>query len=173
MPRCCWCRGTWWGRGRAARGPLLRPPWPRPAGDGRARDPGADAARLPQLGLHTALWVLWSRYFVGAFGAGCFFPSNNAAVMKAAPARARGGVGAAAHLRQRRDGLLLRSCGPDRVAEHFKHEAFAIFVGTSTLPHSAAAAFTSGIHAAFYSSVSLSACGGSSSRPPVLERGAP
>jgi hypothetical protein len=36
-----------------------------------------------------------------------------------------------------------------------KHEAFAIFVGTTTLRQSVAAAFTSGIHAAFYASTSL------------------
>ena len=36
-----------------------------------------------------------------------------------------------------------------------KQQAFAIFVGTSTLSTSTAAAFTDGIHAAFYSSTSL------------------
>jgi hypothetical protein len=36
-----------------------------------------------------------------------------------------------------------------------KHEAFAIFVGTTTLHRSSAAAFTTGLHAAFYASTSL------------------
>ena len=36
-----------------------------------------------------------------------------------------------------------------------KQEAFAIFVGTTTLHPSAAAAFTTGIHAAFYASTLL------------------
>ncbi|HEY5113852.1 MAG TPA: MFS transporter [Coriobacteriia bacterium] len=39
-----------------------------------------------QLQLHTPFWVVVVAYMVGALGAGCFFPSNNAAVMKAAPA---------------------------------------------------------------------------------------
>jgi hypothetical protein len=36
-----------------------------------------------------------------------------------------------------------------------KSEAFAIFVGTSSLSRPTAVAFTNGIHAAFYSSTSL------------------
>ena len=38
-----------------------------------------------QLALRTPLFVVVVAYMVGAFGAGCFFPSNNSAVMKAAP----------------------------------------------------------------------------------------
>ena len=36
-----------------------------------------------------------------------------------------------------------------------RHEAVAIFVGTTSLPRAAAAAFTDGLHAAFYASTSL------------------
>ena len=108
------------------------------------------------LGLRTSLWVVVVAYMVGAVGAGCFFPSNNSAVMKAAPGKEFGIA----------SGLLRTFANVGMVfsfalailvasASITKHEAFAIFVGTSTLSRSAATAFTDGIHSAFYSSTSL------------------
>jgi EmrB/QacA subfamily drug resistance transporter len=109
-----------------------------------------------QLQLHTPLWVVVVAYMVGAVGAGCFFPSNNAAVMKAAPGD---GFGIASGLLRTFSnvGMVFSFALAILVASATitKHEAFAIFVGTSTLSHSTAGAFTHGIHAAFYSSTSL------------------
>jgi EmrB/QacA subfamily drug resistance transporter len=108
------------------------------------------------LGLHTGLWVLVVAYIVGAIGAGCFFPSNNAAVMKAAPGE---GFGIASGLLRTfaNVGMVFSFAIAILVASQTitKHKAFAIFVGTSTLSRTTAAAFTDGIHAAFYSSMSL------------------
>jgi MFS family permease len=109
-----------------------------------------------QLGVHTGLWVVVTANVVGALGAGSFFPSNNSAVMKAAPAAEFGIV----------SGLLRTFANVGMVfsfalailvasATISKHEAFAIFVGTTTLPHATAAAFTGGLDAAFYASTSL------------------
>ena len=109
-----------------------------------------------QLGLHTPLLVLVVAYMVGAFGAGCFFPSNNSAVMKAAPGE---GFGIASGLLRTfaNVGMVFSFALAILVASATitKHEAFAIFVGTSTLSRSSASVFTDGIHAAFYSSMSL------------------
>jgi EmrB/QacA subfamily drug resistance transporter len=109
-----------------------------------------------QLGLHTGLWVVVVVNIVGAIGAGSFFPSNNSAVMKAAPDDEYGIA----------SGLLRTFANVGMVfsfalailaasATITKHEAFAIFVGTTSLPRATAAAFTHGLHAAFYSSTSL------------------
>jgi len=109
-----------------------------------------------QLGLHTPLWVVVVAYMVGAFGAGCFFPSNNSAVMKAAPAETFGI--ASGLLRTFANVGMVFSFALAIVAASetiTKHEAFAIFVGTSVLSRSTAAAFTDGIHSAFYSSTVL------------------
>jgi len=111
-----------------------------------------------QLGLSTPLWVVVAAYMVGAFGSGCFFPSNNSAVMKAAPGDEFGIA----------SGLLRTFANVGMVfsfalailiasATITKQEAFAVFVGTATLSHPTAAAFTDGIQAAFYASTSLMA----------------
>ncbi|MGA2036848.1 MAG: MFS transporter [Acidimicrobiales bacterium] len=108
------------------------------------------------LGLHTTLWVLVVAYMVGAVGAGCFFPSNNAAVMKAAPGKSFG-IASGLLRTFANVGMVFSFALAILVASRTitKHEAFAIFVGTSTLSRSTAAAFTDGLHAAFYSSMSL------------------
>jgi EmrB/QacA subfamily drug resistance transporter len=109
-----------------------------------------------QFGLDTPLSIVVIAYVVGAFGGGCFFPSNNAAVMKAAPNYDFGIT----------SGLLRTFANVGMVFSFAlaivvsaqtitKHEAFAIFVGTDTLTRSTAAAFSHGIHAAFYASMSL------------------
>jgi EmrB/QacA subfamily drug resistance transporter len=109
-----------------------------------------------QLGLATPLWVVVAAYIVGAIGAGCFFPSNNSAVMKAAPGD-EFGIASGLLRTFANVGMVFSFALAIVIASQSisKHEAFAIFVGTTTLPGSAAAAFTSGLHAAFYASTSL------------------
>ncbi len=109
-----------------------------------------------QLGFRTPLWVVMLVYAVGAVGAGSFFPSNNAAVMKAAPG---GAFGIASGLLRTfaNVGMVFSFAVAILIASQSisKHEAFAIFVGATTLRASAGAGFISAIHAAFYSSTSL------------------
>ena len=109
-----------------------------------------------QLGLQTPLWVVVVAYMIGAVGAGCFFPSNNAAVMKVAPGK-EFGIASGLLRTFANVGMVFSFALAILVASATitKQQAFAIFVGTSTLSPSTAAAFTNGIHAAFYSSTSL------------------
>ncbi len=109
-----------------------------------------------QLGLTTPLWYVVVAYVVGAIGAGCFFPSNNSAVMKAAPGE-RFGVASGLLRTFANVGMVFSFALAILVASTTitKHEAFAIFVGTTSLPTAEAAAFTTGIHGAFYSSTAL------------------
>jgi EmrB/QacA subfamily drug resistance transporter len=109
-----------------------------------------------QLGLHTPLWVLTVIYVFGAVGSGLFFPANSSAVMKAAPG-AEFGVASGLLRTFSNVGMVFSFAVAILIASQSisKHEAFAIFVGTTTLPTASAAAFTDGIHAAFYASTSL------------------
>jgi len=109
-----------------------------------------------QLGLGTPLWILVAAYMMGAIGAGCFFPSNNAAVMKAAPGD-EFGIASGLLRTFANVGMVFSFAVAILVASASitKQQAFAIFVGTSTLSSTTAAAFTDGIHAAFYSSTLL------------------
>jgi EmrB/QacA subfamily drug resistance transporter len=109
-----------------------------------------------QLGLHTPLWVLVVIYIFGAVGSGFFFPANSSAVMKAAPG-AEFGVASGLLRTFANVGMVFSFAVAILIASQSisKHEAFAIFVGTTTLPSASAAAFTAGIHAAFYASTSL------------------
>ena len=109
-----------------------------------------------QFGLGTPLWVVVIGYVVGAIGAGGFFPSNNAAVMKAAPGD-KFGIASGLLRTFANVGMVFSFALAILIASLSisKHQAFAIFVGTTTLPTSADASFTTAIHAAFYSSTSL------------------
>jgi MFS family permease len=102
------------------------------------------------------LWVVVVAYFVSAIGAGCFFPSNNSAIMKAAPPQ-RFGVTSGLLRTFSNVGMVFSFALAIVVASLSipKREAFAIFNGTSSLSAPNAAAFTDGIHAAFYASMSL------------------
>jgi EmrB/QacA subfamily drug resistance transporter len=106
-----------------------------------------------QLGLQTPLWVVVVAYAVGAIGAGCFFPSNNSAVMKAAPGD-EFGITSGLLRTFANVGMVFSFALAILVASESitKAKAFAIFVGTSSLNVSTAAAFTDGIHSAFYAS---------------------
>ena len=109
-----------------------------------------------QLGLATPLWVVIIAYMVGAVGAGAFFPSNNSAVMKAAPGD-EFGIASGLLRTFANVGMVFSFAMAILIASQTitKQTAFAIFVGTTTLPASARAAFTTGLHATFYASTSL------------------
>jgi EmrB/QacA subfamily drug resistance transporter len=109
-----------------------------------------------QLGAHTSLWVIVVAYAVGAIGAGCFFPSNNSAVMKVAPSNAFGIT----------SGLLRTFANVGMVfsfavailiasASISRHVAFAMFVGSTSISPQLSGPFITGLHATFYASTSL------------------
>jgi EmrB/QacA subfamily drug resistance transporter len=109
-----------------------------------------------QLQVHSALWIVAVAYVVGAIGAGCFFPSNNSAVMKAAPSSSFG-ISSGLLRTFANVGMVFSFALAILVASTSisRHVAFAIFVGTSTLSASTVDPFVEGLHAAFYSSTSL------------------
>jgi EmrB/QacA subfamily drug resistance transporter len=109
-----------------------------------------------QLTPSTPLWIVVAAYVIGAIGSGCFFPANSSAVMKAAPG-ASFGVTSGLLRTFANIGMVFSFAVAILIASQSisKHEAFAIFVGTTTLHRSSAAAFTTGLHAAFYASTSL------------------
>ena len=110
-----------------------------------------------QLGVHTSLWVVVIAYTVSAIGMGCFFPSNNSAVMKVAPSNAFGVTsGLLAHVRERRYGVFLRR-GDSRLRPRRSRATWrspSSSVRARSAPH-AIGAFVSGLHATFYASTSL------------------
>ena len=107
-----------------------------------------------QLSNGTPLWWIVCIGVVNAVGASLFFPGNNSAIMKAAPPDmfgiASGMMRTFSHV-----GMVFSFSVAILVASRSisRQLAFAIFVGTSTLHGSLAAAFTTGLHAAFYESV--------------------
>ncbi len=124
-----------------------------------------------QLGVTTALWVVALAAVINGIGAGFFFPANNAAVMKVAPRQAFGT--ASGMLRTFANvGMVFSFSVAILVAARSipKGLAFAIFVGTTRLSHQLAAAFTSGVHAAFYSSMAFMAVAMLLSATRVLRR---
>ncbi len=111
-----------------------------------------------QLGTGSAIWILSGAYVIGAIGSGGFYPANNAAVMKAAPA---GSFGIASGMLRTfaNIGMVFSFAAAIVVASGTisKNQAFAIFVGTSKLGPRLGTLFTAGIHNAFYLSVGLMA----------------
>jgi EmrB/QacA subfamily drug resistance transporter len=111
-----------------------------------------------QVGVVTPLWVIVVAAIINGIGAGGFFPANNAAVMKLAPGRSFGT--ASGLLRTFANvGMVFSFSVAILVAARSipKSLAFAIFVGTTRLSHHLAGVFTSGVHAAFYSSMAFMA----------------
>ncbi len=107
-----------------------------------------------QLGVGTPLLVVAMAAVINGIGGGFFFPANNAAVMKAAPGRSFGT--ASGMLRTFSNvGMVFSFSVAILVAARSipKGLAFAIFVGTTRLRPQLAGVFTSGLHAAFYSSM--------------------
>ncbi len=106
------------------------------------------------LGLHTPLWVVSAISIVNGIGSGGFFPSNNAAVMKAAPQKVFGV--ASGMLRTFQNvGMVFSFSTALLVAAHALSRglAFAIFVGNAVVSGPDGAAFLRGIHASLFASV--------------------
>ncbi len=125
-----------------------------------------------QLTISTPLWVIVAISLVNGVGTSMFFPANSSAIMKAAPPDmfgiASGMLRTFANI-----GMVFSFAVAILVASRSisRSLAFAIFVGSTSLHGPLAAAFTTGLHAAFYESVGfmviaaiLSALRGSPSR---------
>jgi EmrB/QacA subfamily drug resistance transporter len=139
--------GPYAGRLSDRRGPVL------PATAGLAIQIVA-LAIYAQLGMTTGLWVVVVGAVINGIGASCFFPANNAAVMKAAPPQAFGI--ASGMLRTFSNiGMVFSFAVAILIASRSisRGLAFAIFVGSTSLHGPLATAFTSGLHAAFYASM--------------------
>ena len=107
-----------------------------------------------QLSNSTPLWWIVCIGTISAVGACFFFPANSSAIMKAAPPDMFGI--ASGMLRTFSNiGMVFSFAVAILVASRSisRQLAFAIFVGTTSLHGQAAAAFTTGLHAAFYESV--------------------
>jgi MFS family permease len=109
-----------------------------------------------QLTISTPLWLIVVISLVNGVGASLFFPANSSAVMKAAPPDmfgiASGMLRTFANM-----GMVFSFAVAILVASKSisRGLAFAIFVGSTSLHGSVAAAFTNGLHAAFYESVAF------------------
>jgi EmrB/QacA subfamily drug resistance transporter len=139
--------GPYAGRLADRRGPVL------PATAGLAIQV-AGLAVYAQLGLTTGLWVVVAAAIINGVGASFFFPANSSAVMKAAPPEAFGI--ASGMLRTFANiGMVFSFAVAILIASRSisRGLAFAIFVGSTSLHGALAAAFTSGLHAAFYASM--------------------
>jgi EmrB/QacA subfamily drug resistance transporter len=135
------------------------------------------------LALGTGLWLVVAASVLNGIGASCFFPANSAAVMKASPP-AVFGVCSGMLRTFSNIGMVFSFSMAIVIASRSvtKHLAFAIFVGTTSLHGRLAAAFTEGLHSAFYASMgvmaaaaALSAIRGKAagSRPPRVDRPPP
>src|SRR5215469_2949892 len=104
-----------------------------------------------QLTLTTPLWVIVLISLFNGIGTSFFFPANSSAIMKAAPPDmygiASGMLRTFANI-----GMVFSFSVAILVASRSisRGLAFAIFVGTASLHGSLAAAFTAGLHSAFY-----------------------
>jgi len=109
-----------------------------------------------QLGVHTSLVVVVVAAAVNGIGGSGFYPANTTAVMAVSPGRAFGT--ASGLLRTFSNvGMVFSFAVAVLVAARSisKRTAFQIFVGTTSLPHRLTVSFSSGLHAAFYSSMSF------------------
>ncbi|MGA9776050.1 MAG: MFS transporter, partial [Candidatus Dormiibacterota bacterium] len=109
-----------------------------------------------EVGVSTPLWVVAVAAVINGIGGGGFFPANNAAVMKVAPGRSFGT--ASGLLRTFANvGMVFSFTVAILVAARSipRGLAFAIFVGTTRLSPQLASVFTSGLHAAFYTSMAF------------------
>jgi EmrB/QacA subfamily drug resistance transporter len=109
-----------------------------------------------QLTLTTPLWVIVIISLINGVGASFFFPGNSSAIMKAAPP-AQFGIASGIMRTFANIGMVFSFAVAILVASRSisRGLAFAIFVGTTTLHGALAAAFTTGLHAAFYASVAF------------------
>ena len=107
-----------------------------------------------QLSLTTGLWFVVLASIVNGVGSSSFFPSNNAAVMKASPPQVFG-ISSGMLRTFGNVGMVFSFSMAILVASRSipRGLAFAIFVGTAKLEGAAAHAFTTGLHSAFYASM--------------------
>jgi EmrB/QacA subfamily drug resistance transporter len=124
-----------------------------------------------QLGLRTPYAVVVVASVVSGVGSAGFFPANTTAVMTVAPGKAFGT--ASGLLRTFSNvGMVFSFAVAILVAARSisKRMAFQIFVGTTSLPHRLTAAFNSGLHSAFYSSMAFMAVAAALSATRLLRR---
>jgi EmrB/QacA subfamily drug resistance transporter len=109
-----------------------------------------------QLTLTTPVWAIVLISLVNGVGASFFFPGNSSAIMKAAPPEMFG-IASGIMRTFANIGMVFSFAVAILVASRSisRGLAFAIFVGTTTLHGTLAAAFTTGLHAAFYASVAF------------------
>ena len=109
-----------------------------------------------QLTPNSSLLIVVVAYIIGAIGSGSFFPANNSAVMKAAPAESFG-IASGVLRTFANTGMVFSFALAIVIASQSisKAQAFAIFVGSTTLTRSTAISFTEGIHSAFYVSAAI------------------
>jgi MFS family permease len=121
---------------------------------GRLADRRGPLICYAQLTISTPLWVIVAISLVNGVGTSMFFPANSSAIMKAAPPDmfgiASGMLRTFANI-----GMVFSFAVAILVASRSisRSLAFAIFVGSTSLHGPLAAAFTTGLHAAFYESV--------------------
>jgi EmrB/QacA subfamily drug resistance transporter len=111
-----------------------------------------------QLSNATPLWWIVCIGIINALGASLFFPANSSAIMKAAPPDMFG-IASGMMRTFANVGMVFSFAVAILVASRSisRQLAFAIFVGTTSLHGQVAAAFTTGLHAAFYESVAFMA----------------
>ncbi len=110
------------------------------------------------LSLSTGLWLVVVGSIVNGLGASSFFPANSSAVMKASPPAAFG-ISSGMLRTFANVGMVFSFSMAILIASRSisRKLAFAIFVGSTSLRPEDARAFTSGLHAAFYTSMGLMA----------------
>lgn len=104
-----------------------------------------------QLSLTSGLWLVTVGSVVNGIGASAFFPANSSAVMKASPPTMLG-ISSGMLRTFANVGMVFSFAVAILTASRSisRGLAFAIFVGTTSLHGHLAAAFTTGLHAAFY-----------------------
>ena len=113
-------------------------------------------ALYAHLEITSGLWLVVLASVINGIGSSSFFPANSAAVMKASPPQVFG-IASGVLRTFANIGMVFSFAVSILVASRSisKHLAFAIFVGTTNLKGHAAIAFTTGLHAAFYASMSF------------------
>jgi len=107
-----------------------------------------------QLSITSGLWLVVLGSVINGAGASAFFPANSAAVMKASP-RAVLGISSGMLRTFGNVGMVFSFSTAILIASRSisRGLAFAIFVGSRSLHGDLAVAFTTGLHAAFYTSM--------------------
>lgn len=111
-----------------------------------------------QLTITSGLWLVVLASIINGVGASIFFPANNSAVMKASPPEVFG-ISSGMLRTFSNVGMVFSFAVAILIASRSisRGLAFAIFVGSASLHGTLAAAFTNGLHAAFYASMGFMA----------------